>query len=525
MRIRHSLFEILRFPLEVLFVAAVLLGIGNLLSNPVFGIAGFINNDYAELFAEILIRTGQFLIANFPLFFMIRLVSRKTGSATTVISAAAGYAVFLVTTMYLANGNLPDTAFSSILGISISSTSVESLSASAHYPLQTGIFGPLLISFISLSCYTKTKKKDEYGILGFIAPDTTCTILTLFWSFIAGIAFSFAWPFIIYIIEDIISFISVDTTNPVNLSLYGILNRLLGVMNLGALIRQPFWYTSAGGTWTSMSGTAIEGDVNVWTAQLSGSVLTSQAGRFFTPYYVLNIFAMPALIWAMYSLYTDKAERRRIRIAAILATFASLLTGSLLPLEIVLLLLCPLLFAFHLAYTGFLYGLMQGLHIYLGYNSTGTSTLTALPGTLPEMLSYLSHPALQKSLIGVLIIGLISAAVYFAVTRFYFRYLAADVFKTGEKEALIQETMEAAGGIENIRLTQSSISRLTLSLYEPDKLQIDKLRSLGIFRIYETRAGVNICLGASSTMVKNGIDQAMRNATRTVNTDSSEERQ
>ena len=68
------------------------------------------------------------------------------------------------------------------------------------------------------------------------------------------------------------------------------------------------------------------------------------------------------MIWAVYSLKTDLIDKRRTRLFFILATVVSLFSGTLLPLELVLFLLCPLLFLMHLVYTGVLFGVFQAMH-------------------------------------------------------------------------------------------------------------------------------------------------------------------
>ena len=128
------------------------------------------------------------------------------------------------------------------------------------------------------------------------------------------------------------------------------------------------------------------------------------------------------MIWALFSLYTDPMERRRKRLLAIGATIASVLSGTLLPLELMLLVLCPLLFFFHLGFSGILFGVLQAMHCYLGYDATSSLTISALPGSLPEFLTYLSVPSLQSSMIKIVIVGVISMLIYFFMTRFYFKH-------------------------------------------------------------------------------------------------------
>ena len=157
------------------------------------------------------------------------------------------------------------------------------------------------------------------------------------------------------------------------------------------------------------------------------------------------------------------------------------------------------------------------MHIYLGFRSSEALTLTAMPGTLPEFLTYMEYPTLNHTLVQIAVIGVISMVIYFVVTRVYFKYLAVDLFNTGSKDRIVKETIRAFGGIENVKMIQSSVSVLTVSVYDPNLVRPERLRKLGSYRLYETRAGYNICFGAASTMIRRGIGAAMRESVRTVN--------
>lgn len=510
----HAFFEILRFPLEILLIAVMIAGIGNLMVNPVFGFGVLTDNSYVEMIGNVLIKTGQFVIVNFPLLFLLRLVARRSGNTTTILSAGIGYVIFNAGTMLADDTNLPATAYSSILGLNMSVTRGGTLTETTRYPLQTGIFATIVVAFITLLVFERLKTKNEYGFFGFISRDAACLIITVFFSLLAGIGFAYIWPYVIQGIQQLVTFIASDTTNPVNLALYGICDRFFGSINLAAMIRQPFWYTSDGGSWISVAGASITGDVSIWHGQINAGILTGMSGRFITPYYILNLFAFPSLIWAMYSMYTNKIERRRIRMLCIIVTIASWFSGTMLPIELMLLLLCPLLFAIHLAYTGLLFGILQALHIYLGFNNGGTTTIAAMPGTLPEFLSYVSNPSLQQTLVWILLIGVITGAVYYFTTKFYFKYLAIDLFKTGDKDRAVDGTIQALGGIENIRMSESSVRVVTVSVYDPGKVDIQQLRRLGSYRVYETKFGYNLCFGSASTMIRDGIEKERRNKVR-----------
>ena len=86
MRNWQSFYEILKYPIEVLFIAWIMIGIGNLLSNGSLGIVYSIENDMIIVLAEMLVKAGQFLVVNFPFIFLIRLSARQTGSAICINS-------------------------------------------------------------------------------------------------------------------------------------------------------------------------------------------------------------------------------------------------------------------------------------------------------------------------------------------------------------------------------------------------------------------------------------------------------
>lgn len=514
MRYWRSLYEILAFPIEVLLFAFAILGIGNLLTNEAFSFIINIDNEFVLLLAECMVRVGSFLIVQFPFLFLLRLVTRKAGSATTILSSVAGYVTYLVVTMAFASTDFSSTAYSSILGISMNVAGNLTMKAGVRYPLQTGVVATAVVAMITLNSYKASRSRNEYGVFSFLSKETYCVIRTVILSGIAAIVVTYFWPYVMQAINAVITFISNDTTNPVNLGIYGILDRALSVINLSTLVRNPFWYGSNGGSWISMAGGNVAGDVNIWTQQLVSSTPSGMAGRFITPYYILNIFGMPGLLWAVFTQHTDRLERRKILVLFIIMTLISMLGGSILPIEITLLLLCPLLFFIHLGITGILFGLCQSMQIYLGFNYTGSSTISALPGTLFEYLSYFQYSSMRSTLLKIAIIGAITFAVYFIVTKFYFRFLALDLFHTGVKDEIINGTIEAVGGVENIKLIHSSDTRVVISLYDPTVIQVSKLLDLGAVRVTEVKAGFAIAYGGGSCMIHKGIAKKMKESIR-----------
>lgn len=516
MRNWHSLFEIFLYPIRILILGFFLLGIGNILTNSVFATLFSVNGDFVVMFAGVCTRTGSFLVVNFPLFFMLRLVARKGGSAATVFSALAGYVTFLVVTMYAAPSTLSSSAYSSILGLSMSTVNALTLASLVHYPLQMGLIGALITGFVTLWRYSRSRGHSEYSLFGFIDRDVWCVITTIFWCGLLSLLLVEAWPYVLAGLNLCISFIASDTANPVNLGIYGVLDRFLSTLNLGTLIRSPFWYGSNGGSWISMGGTSIAGDVNIWTAQVKANSISGMTGRFITPYYVLNLFAVPGMLLAAGQIQTDRLERRRHRALIVLMILISLFTGTLLPLELGLLFLAPLLYLMHLGMTAILFGVLSAMKIYLGFQCSTNLTMTALPGTLLEYITYFQSSSLRESSMRLLIVGVIYFVVYYAMTQLYFRHMAVDIFHTGGQERMVNATIEAVGGINNIKLIHSSFSRLVIGLYEPQKIDVNKLRAAGAIRVVESRAGFSISFGAASTMIRMGIETKRRQSIRSI---------
>ncbi len=515
LKLWHSLYELVKLPLEMVFIGVICLEIGNLITNSVFSTFYTISNTYVLNFGSLLTRVGTYIVVNFPVLVLLRLVMRKNGSHTTVLAAFAGYGAFLASTMVFHQDSLPSTAYSSILGMSLSAITKYSSATTTYYPIQTGLIGVGIVVVVTLAVYSRLKERSHYGIFSFVSKSSSIVITTMFFCALLGIGVSYLWPYFYLCIRKIVSFISMDTTNPINLALYGITERVLGMLNLGTLIRTPFWYSSNGGSWVNVSGSSITGDVSIWTGQVAVGSLTNMAGRFITPYYILNIFAIPGLILAVYSLQTNKLERRKSRMLFVIAIICSLFCGTLLPLELTMLVVCPLLLFMHLGCTGILYAVLQGLHIYLGYSSSSTLTMTALPGTLLEALVYFRNGTVGTSTyLKLIIIGVIMFIVYFAMTRLYFKYLAIDIFQTGGNERAVTGVLKSVGGVENIRLINSNFDTLTISLYDSTRLDVDRLKRLGAVRILDTPGGYAISLGAGSTMVRMGIQQRMRDTNR-----------
>ena len=137
--------------------------------------------------------------------------------------------------------------------------------------------------------------------------------------------------------------------------------------------------------------------------------------------------------------------------------------------------------------------------------------MTALVGTLPELITYVTNKDFQMTIVYLLIIGACILLVYFFMTRSYFTNLAVDLFRTGDQERLVTGVLKGLGGIENIKVLESNCFVLSASIYDANKLDTSRLKRLGASKIVETVTGFDIYFGATSTMIRKGIEKERRN--------------
>ena len=511
-KIWHSLYDVLKIPLLIILAGIMMVGVGSLLISSTFDSLYVINIPILIMIGRILSATGTFILSNFPLLFLLRLVTRKTGSSITVPCALCGYVAFAIATMLVTNAALPAYARQEILGISLQIPGTYTSESSVVYPLNTGLFGALCTAGIVLLVDHAGKK----GVSRLLATPLRHFFFTIVLCALSGTITAWLWPYFYAIIARIIITITVDTANPVNLALYGVTDRILSVLNLNTLIRTPFWYTGSGGTWISQSGTSIAGDVSIWTAQTSTGIFTGMSGRFITPFYVLNIFAVPAMLWAIFSIQNDRAKKKKMFLFLAVLTLFSIFTGILLPVELFLLLFAPLLFVVHCAMSGLLFALMQSLQIYIGYNAPNGLSSGMMPGSLMELFTYISNPGMQERLTGFLVVGVVTAVFYFVVTRFYFRHMALDLFHTGRKEKMIDAMCEALGGAANIHKVTSLYSSVYVEVFETELADVDKLLKAGAIYVEHGGDKFAIHIAEASTMIRIGLEKKRQSVVRDV---------
>lgn len=497
MRRYNAILETLYFPLEVLYVASLIFGISSLFLGQSFNALISINEPIILIVLDMMRALSVWLIQSFPLIFMLRASYRRQEDGLVVISGLLSYVAFHIASAFFSPNNLGLELMHPSFTMSLSATNI--LGSLNRTAINSGIFGSIIILIINRAMVSKMKYRSVYGFLNFVDKHVSLVFNSVALSIIAGAVAGWLMPGFIGTMQGIFEAIASNLNNPINLFAYGIVDRVVNLIGYGPYMHQQFWFGILGGTWTSGIGSVVTGDISIWTAQIAQSVYGFGAGKLMSSYAILNIFAIPAFILAAYQTYTDKLVRNRLLGFVLISIIASLLLNTLLPIELFMLINTPLVFIFHLLMTGLLFAILPSFNVFLGYAYVGSVT-NVNPGTLIDVLIYLRNPNFTRPIMITLFIGLIVALLYYFVTLSYYHKGAVGLLIPNQKDVLVNELMDALGGLENIKLINASVTKVIVQVNDRNLVDFKKIHHR-VHKIVETKAGYAMSYGSSSYMI------------------------
>lgn len=498
-------FETIRFPLIILLVTVFLRGLSNTLLNESISSLLTGNLAWVRSLSQILKQFSGLVIQYLPFLTVIKVLSKKHSNERVLLMFIVSYFLFLSITMVIGKSGMPLIVYDDLFGMKTDlSLDILSSNYAIRMPYRLGFLGAIVVGYIADLSYRITRSRTRYGFVSYIDKDVLGLLSTLLLTLLTGILVSFAWPVFISYLFKVFDWISNDITNPVSTFVYGFIDRIFSLLDLSDINRQTFWYTSLGGSWMSDFGENFVGDIAIWSQQLKAGITNTGFGRFITPYYIINLFAMPGFIFGLYSNFTDKRQRRTYFSLAILIVIFSFVADVSLPVEIFLVIMAPLLYFFHLFVVSSLFALLQGLNLFLGFSFEGGVTGASLGGGF-DLLSYFQTASLRGTVLSVVIIGLFVMALYFFATRMYYKYLSLGLINKLEIEDLVNEVLEVVGGIDNIEVIDSSPFRLDIQLTRPQLFNYERLETTSISRVIETKSAYALYYGTASTTIRKEI--------------------
>lgn len=431
-------------PIAVLPAAALLLALGNIIPVPAV--------------AAPLEAAGQMIIDNIGLIFAIGLAIGLTDDASIAgFTAAISYVII---------------------------TGVAALGLD-EAGLDMGVLAGIIAALTSGLLYNRYHQVKFHPYLSFFAGRRFVPIIASLVSAAIGSFLALVWPGLQGAIQAAGQW--VFSAGGLGIAVYGALERLLLPLGLHHVLNA--FVLAVMGDFTSTSGEIIRGEVFRF---LAGD---PSAGHFLAGAYPIKLFALPAACLAMYRAALP-GNRNKIKGLLVAAAATSLLTGITEPVEFAFLFTAPLLYAFHILFTGASFWLCHFLGFRHGFGSSA--------GILEYFLNW--HLA-DKPLL-LIPLGLGFALLYYLlfhtlITRLNLptpgRLAAEEMaapLRADEDTALA--IISALGGKENLAQVNCCLTRLRVVVKDESLVERERLLKLGAAGIVGKGAALQIVVGTSA---------------------------
>ena len=393
----------------------------------------------------------------------------------------------------LAKNNDGAAALSGAIGVLIA----KAVYISIDKDVNMGVFVGIIVGVLAGTLYNRFYDIKLPEFLGFFAAKRFVPIVTAISAIGVGVLAGYFWH---YAQSGIDAFSNaIIGLNEVGTFIYGVLNRLLIPLGLHHILNSVFWFQLGDYTYLKDGVEVVaNGDLHRFFAG------DKTAGIYMSGFYVIMMFGLPAMAYAIY-LNTPKNARKRVGAVLLGVAFTSFLTGITEPLEFLFLFVAPVLFVVHALLTGLALASAQMLDIHAGF------------GFSAGFIDYIINYKLATNPLLILPLGAVFALIYFVVSYYTIKYFKLNIFEEMTKETNVYKTddeivafIEALGGKENINSTDACITRLRMSVIDSSILTDEtfiKLGAKGVIR--PDKHSIQIVLGTRAESVAQKIREVL----------------
>jgi PTS system N-acetylglucosamine-specific IIC component len=393
----------------------------------------------------------------------------------------------------LAKNNDGAAALSGAIGVLIA----KAVYISIDKDVNMGVFVGIIIGVLAGTLYNRFYDIKLPEFLGFFGGKRFVPIITAVSAIFVGVFAGYFWHYAQGAIDAFSNMII--GLNEVGTFIYGTLNRLLIPLGLHHILNSVFWFQL--GEYTHLKDgveVVANGDLHRFFAG------DKTAGVYMSGFYVVMMFGLPAMAYAIY-LNTPKSYRTKA--GAILAgvAFTSFLTGITEPLEFLFLFIAPLLFLLHALLTGLALATAQILDIHAGF------------GFSAGFIDYVINYKLATNPLLILPLGAVFAVIYFISSYYTIKLFKLKIFEESTKENTsslnneAQAFILALGGKENIVDTDACITRLRMSVHDSSALKDEDFTALGAKGIIRPdKRSIQIILGTKAEKVAEEIKETLK---------------
>lgn len=514
------------FPIALLPVAGLLLGIGSSFSNPttieLYHLEWLLGEGtILNIILSIMAATGNVIFSNLPLIFAmgVALGMAKQEKEIATLSAAVAFLVMHMTIATLLSvtnraETLQEGATGNVLGLT---------------SLEMGVFGGIIVGIGVAWLHNRFYKIELPNAISFFGGTRFIPIISTIVYILVGAVMFFLWPVIqkwIYALGDLVT-----KSGYAGTWIYGIIERALIPFGLHHVFYLPFWQTGLGGT-MMIDGVNVAGAQNIFFAQLASPntvQFSAEACRFMSGKFPFMMFGLPGAALAMYQ-YAKSDKRKAAGGLLFGAALTSFLTGITEPLEFTFLFVAPLLYVIHCILAGLSFMLMHIFHVAVGMTFSGGFIDLLLFGILPGNA--------KTNWIYIVIVGV----VYFVIYYFLFGLMIRKFnYKTPGREDADEETklytrkdynakkernveseekttnhlraaniLAGLGGKENLSDIDCCATRLRVTVKEPQKVDDAALRATGASGVIKKGNGIQVIYGPKVTVIKSELEDYLR---------------
>ena len=516
------------FPIALLPVAGLLLGIGSSFSNPttveLYNLEWLLGEGTVlNIILSIMAATGNVIFSNLPLIFAmgVALGMAKQEKEIATLSASVAFLVMHMTIATLLSlthrgETLQEGAIGSVLGLQ---------------SLEMGVFGGIIVGLGVAWLHNRFYRIELPVAISFFGGTRFIPIISTLVYIVVGAVMFFVWPVIqgwIYTLGDLVT-----KSGYAGTWIYGIIERALIPFGLHHVFYLPFWQTGLGGT-MMIDGASVAGAQNIFFAQLASpntQKFSVEACRFMSGKFPFMMFGLPGAALAMYQ--CAKKEKKKVAGGLLFgAALTAFLTGITEPLEFTFLFVAPFLYVIHCILAGLSFMLMHIFGVAVGMTFSGGLIDLILFGVLPGIA--------KTNWIYIVLVGIVYFVIYYFLfgilikkfnyrtpgredieeeTKLYTRkdYNEAKVkndlkeAKDVEKPSRAAHILAALGGKDNISDLDCCATRLRITVKEPEKVIDSALKESGASGVIRKGNGIQVIYGPRVTVIKSELEDYMRN--------------
>lgn len=393
----------------------------------------------------------------------------------------------------LAKNNDGAAALSGAIGVLIA----KAVYLSIDKDVNMGVFVGIIIGVLAGTLYNRYYDIKLPEFLGFFGGKRFVPIITALSAVGVGVLAGYFWHFAQSGIDAFSN--AIIGLEEVGTFIYGTLNRLLIPLGLHHILNSVFWFQLGEYTYLKDGVEVVaNGDLHRFFAG------DKTAGIYMSGFYVVMMFGLPAMAYAIY-LNTPKGSRKKV--GAILAgvAFTSFLTGITEPLEFLFLFAAPLLFLLHALLTGLALAVAQLLDIHAGF------------GFSAGFIDYVINYKLATNPLLILPLGALFALIYFVSAYYTIKIFKLKIFgeetdtESTEQDSEAQAFISALGGKDNIVDTDACITRLRMSVKDSIMLTDTDFTALGAKGVIRPNTtSIQIVLGTKAEGIAEAIKEALK---------------